>query len=134
MMHGEAKGGTLGEQDERLQILQMIETGAISADEGVKLLKALDDAAEAEASTPSGRRPKWIRVHVTDLTTGKRKVNVNIPMGLVNVGMRLGARFAPEMEDMDLSEIMEAINEGTTGKIIDVEDAEDGERVEIFVE
>ncbi len=124
----------MGEQDERLQILQMIETGAISADEGVKLLKALDDAAEAEASAPSGRRPKWFRVHVTDLTTGKRKVNVNIPMGLVNVGMRLGARFAPEMEDMDLSEIMEAINEGTTGKIIDVEDAEDGERVEIFVE
>jgi hypothetical protein len=129
-------GGTMGEQDERLQILQMIETGAISADDGVKLLKALDDATEAEVETsgPSGRRPKWFRVHVTDLTTGKRKVNVNIPMGLVNVGMRLGARFAPEMEDMDLSEIMEAINEGTTGKIIDVEDREDGERVEIFVE
>jgi hypothetical protein len=126
----------MGEQDERLQILQMIETGAISADDGVKLLKALDDATEAEVETsgPSGRRPKWFRVHVTDLTTGKRKVNVNIPMGLVNVGMRLGARFAPEMEDMDLSEIMEAINEGTTGKIIDVEDREDGERVEIFVE
>ncbi|MGC9360515.1 MAG: SHOCT-like domain-containing protein [Anaerolineae bacterium] len=124
----------MDEQDERLQILKMIETGAISADEGVKLLKALDDAAEAEASGPSGRRPKWFRVHVTDLTTGKRKVNVNIPIGLVNVGMRLGARFAPQMDDMDLSEIMKSINEGTMGKIIDVEDAEDGERVEIFVE
>lgn len=124
----------MGEQDEKLQILKMIETGAISADEGVKLLQALDEAADAETAAPSSRAPKWFRVHVTDLATGKRKVNVNIPMGLVNVGMRLGARFAPEMDDVDLREIMEAIKQGTVGKIIDVEDPEDGERVEIFVE
>jgi len=112
----------------------MIETGTISADEGVKLLKALDEASEAEDETTSTRMPKWFRVHVTDLATGRRKVNVNIPMSLVNVGMRLGARFAPELDDMEIGEIMEAIKQGTVGKIIDVEDPEDGERVEIFVD
>jgi hypothetical protein len=112
----------------------MIETGTISADEGVKLLKALDEASEAEGETTSSRMPKWFRVHVTDLATGRRKVNVNIPMSLVNVGMRLGARFAPELDDMEIGEIMEAIKQGTVGKIIDVEDPEDGERVEIFVD
>ena len=124
----------MGEQNERLQILKMIETGTISADEGVKLLKALDEASEAEDETTSTRMPKWFRVHVTDLATGRRKVNVNIPMSLVNVGMRLGARFAPELDDMEIGEIMEAIKQGTVGKIIDVEDPEDGERVEIFVD
>ncbi len=124
----------MGEQDERLQILKMIETGAISADEGIKLLQALGDAAEAEPVKAQEGRPKWFRVRVTDLATGKRKVSVSIPVGLVKVGMRLGARFAPEIDDMDLSEIIGAINDGTTGKIIDVEDPEDGERVEIFVE
>ncbi|MGI6381458.1 MAG: SHOCT-like domain-containing protein [Anaerolineae bacterium] len=124
----------MSEQDDRLQILKMIETGTISADEGVKLLKALDEADDAEEATAHSRMPKWFRVHVTDLATGRRKVNVNIPMGLVNVGMRLGARFAPELDDMEIGEIMEAIKQGTVGKIIDVEDPEDNERVEIFVD
>ncbi len=124
----------MSEQDDRLQILKMIETGTISADEGVKLLKALDEADDAEEATTQSRMPKWFRVHVTDLATGRRKVNVSIPMGLVNVGMRLGARFAPELDDMEIGEILEAIKQGTVGKIIDVEDSEDGERVEIYVD
>jgi hypothetical protein len=44
----------------------------------------------------------------------------------------MGARFAPE--EIDLEEVMQALESGTEGKIVDVEDAEDGERVEIFVE
>jgi hypothetical protein len=33
-----------------------------------------------------------------------------------------------------MSEIMEALRSGTTGKIVDVMDDEDGEHVEIYVE
>jgi len=73
-------------------------------------------------------------VRVTDLDTGKNKVNVNIPMGLVNVGMKMGARFAPNVEGLNFEEIMEAIRSGAQGKIVDVVDDEDGERVEIFIE
>jgi hypothetical protein len=65
-------------------------------------------------------------------------VSVNLPLGLVNVGLKMGARFVPEMGELDVNELMGEINaaiqEGTQGKIIDVEDHEDGERVEIFVE
>jgi hypothetical protein len=61
-------------------------------------------------------------------------VNVNIPMGLVNVGLKMGAKFAPEVEGMDVQQIADAINSGMTGKIIDVTDEEDGEHVEIYVE
>jgi hypothetical protein len=55
-------------------------------------------------------------------------------MGLVNFGMKMGARFAPEMENLDLNEIMQAIQEGAQGKIVEVEDEEDNERVQIYVE
>ena len=78
--------------------------------------------------------PRWFRVRVTDMATGRAKVNVNIPMGLVNVGIKMGARFAPEVEGVNYEEIMEAIQSGQQGKIMDVTDEEDGERVEIFVE
>ncbi|MBN1401517.1 MAG: hypothetical protein JXA74_11810 [Anaerolineae bacterium] len=120
--------------EERMQILKMIENGHISAEEGAQLLSALEEASTKEEGEERGGRAKWFRVRVTDKKTGRNKVNVNIPMGLVNVGMRIGAKFAPEMEDLDFSEVMDAIKTGTRGKIIEVEDDEDGERVEIYVE
>ncbi len=122
--------------EERMQILKMVADGKISAEEGAKLLAALETERKREtrppAEAPSAAR--WFRVRVTDLETGKNKVNVNLPMSLVDVGTRMGARFAPELEDLDFKDIIEQIKSGAQGKIIEVEDAEGGERVEIYVE
>jgi len=119
--------------EERLQILKMVEEGQISANDGARLLEALE-SSDADSAQTSAGRARWFRVRVSDMTSGKAKVNVNIPLGLVNIGMRMGARFAPEMDNADLQEIMDAIKSGTVGKIMDVEDSEDGQRVEIYVE
>jgi translation elongation factor EF-1beta len=73
-------------------------------------------------------------VRVTDTESGKNKVNINIPMGLVNVGMKMGARFVPENSDINLEELFEQIRSGAHGKIIEVIDDESGEHVEIFIE
>ena len=122
--------------DERMQILKMIEEGKISAGEGAELLRALSREAQGQAAEPlkGTSTPRWFRVRVTDTATGRSKVNVNIPMGLVNVGIKMGARFAPEIEGVEYKEIMEAIRSGQQGKIFDLTDEADGERVEIFVE
>jgi len=114
----------------------MIEEGKISAIEGAELLRALDQDTNAKESVPlkGASAPRWFRVRITDTLTGKNKVNVNIPMGLVNVGMKMGARFAPEIEGMDFDEITEIIRGGAQGKVMDIIDDEEGERVEIFVE
>lgn len=122
--------------EERMQILKMIEEGKISASEGAELLRALDQDNSAKENEPlkGASTPKWFRVRITDTTTGKNKVNVNIPMSLVNVGMKMGARFAPEIEGMDFNEITDLIRSGAQGKVMDVVDGEEGERVEIFVE
>jgi hypothetical protein len=121
--------------EERMQILNMVAEGQISAEDGAKLLAALEPAKKdvrVVAQAPSA--PKWFRVRVTDLESGKSKVNVNLPMSLVDVGTRMGARFAPELEDLDFNDIIDQIKSGAQGKIIEVEDAEGGERVEIYVE
>ena len=122
--------------EERMQILKMVSEKKITAEEGAKLLSALEPDKKAAAAVVVGgpSSPRWFRVRVTDLETGKPKVNVNLPMSLVNVGMKMGARFAPEIEGIDLSGVFEQIQEGAQGKLIDVEDMEDGERVEIYVE
>jgi hypothetical protein len=120
--------------EERMQVLKMVEKGQISAEEGARLLEAIEAAGSKEQAKSGGGQPRWFRVRVTDMRTGKSKVNVNIPMSLVNVGMRLGAKFAPEVSGVQMEEIMNAVKEGASGKIVDVEDEEDGEHVEIYVE
>ena len=119
--------------DERMQILNMIQSGQVSAEEGSKLLAALR-AGTKETPSTEGAQPRWFRVRITDLRTGRSKVNVNIPMTLVNVGIKMGARFVPQAEGMDYEELADAIRSGAQGKIVDVEDEESGEHVEIFVE
>ncbi len=121
--------------EERLRILKMVEQGQISAEDAARLLAVLEERDRGEpapASTGAGAR--WFRVRVTDLKSGRSKVNVNIPMGLVHVGLKLGARFAPGIEGLDAHRVIEMIREGARGKLVDVEDDEGGERVEIFVE
>ncbi len=49
--------------------------------------------------------------------------------------MKMGAKFAPAgLEGLDMQQIISAIKSGGEGKIVDVEDEEDGEHVEVFIE
>ena len=124
--------------EERMKILKMIEEGKINAEEGAKLLAALADSRRTpppvSAAALTGGSARWLRIRVTDSVTGKTKVNVNLPMGLVDVGLKIGARFAPEIDAEQMDAINQALKSGLSGKIIDVTDEEDGEHVEIFVE
>jgi len=122
--------------EERMRILKMIDEGKISAEEGAKLLSALSENRRGNSSIPS-RGPgaaRWLRVRVTDVVTGRSKATVQIPLALIESGMKIGAHFAPEVEGVDMPTIMEALRSGMTGKIVDVVDEKDGEHVEIFVE
>jgi len=119
--------------EERARILQMVSEGKITAEEGVKLLNALRSSTDQPRSAhPSS--PRWIRVQVTDLETGRTRVNVNLPFRLVRAATKLGARFSPGTEDLDWDELVAAIQEGASGQLVDVEDSKSGERVQIFVE
>jgi hypothetical protein len=129
--------------EERMKILKMIQEGKITAEQGVQLLDAMDAGAQrAKPGIPTppappagpGRGSHWFRVLVTDTNTGKTRVNVRLPVGLVSAGMKMGARFSPQVERLDPQQLMEFLNSGETGKIIDVVDEDDGEHVEVFIE
>jgi len=120
--------------EERMRILKMIEEKQVTAEEGVKLLAALKTAGPDMQGQRDAPRSRWLRVRVTDRGTGRSKVNVNLPLCLIDVGLKMGARFAPDMADIDWNAIQAAIREGLQGRIIEVEDDADDERVEVFVE
>lgn len=122
----------MANSEERMKILKMIEEGKLSAEEGAKLLAALASGNRPSGMTASGAR--WLRVRVTDVNSGRSKATVQIPLSLLEAGMKIGAHFAPEIDGVNMDQLMEALRAGVTGKIIDVTDDEDGEHVEIFVE
>jgi hypothetical protein len=130
--------------EERMKILKMIQEGKITADEGAELLEALDPrqvktGAPVPAPAPplppiSMREPRWFRVVVTDTNTGKTRVNVRLPVSLISAGLKMGARFSPQVEGVDSEQLMNFLRSGETGKVIDVLDEEDGEHVEVYIE
>ncbi|MBN1934308.1 MAG: hypothetical protein JW934_06570 [Anaerolineae bacterium] len=119
--------------EERARILQMVSEGKVSAEEGAKLLAALRESAP-KVRSPNSTSGRWFRVRVTDVESGRTKVNVNLPLSLVSVAAKMGARFSPEINEIDWEELMQAIQEGAEGKLVEVEDDQGGERVEVFVE
>ena len=132
--------------EERMKILKMVQDGKITAAQAAELLKALENrttppggsGAPGQAVPPGQQaaptRGRWFRVRITDTDTGKTRVNVRMPLSVVTAGMKMGMRFSPEVEGMDITQLAELIQSGETGQIVDVFDEEDGEHVEVFVE
>lgn len=128
--------------EERMQILKMIQEGKISAEEGARLLEVLERVNKPSQSKPgdtsSSNAPhgpaRWMRVRVTDTKTGKARVNVRMPVSLIKSGLKMGARFSPEVEGLDMSQLMAFIDSGEVGQVVDVCDEEDGEHVEVYIE
>ena len=139
---------------EQQEILELLAKGKISADEAAELLSNLsgkgekiDPASEKEPEPvmpeeivkpekeKNGKQPSWFKVRVRNLETGKNKVTVNIPLRMVDFGLKLGKRFAPELDGLDYSELtgMMKTMDGP-GVLIEVEDEESNEHVQVFVE
>ena len=126
--------------EERMKVLRMVEAGKITAEQATQLLEALDEAPTTPKGAPGGpaippnMAGRWFRVRVTDSDTGKVRVNVRLPVGVVNAGLKMGMRFAPQVEGLDLDSLSTMINNGEVGQIVDVFDEKDGEHVEVYIE
>ena len=80
---------------------------------------------------------RFFRIKVSDPENDRTMVNVNLPIGLVNFGLKLASRYIPEDSGLDFEAINQAVQEGAIGKIIDVQQGtedEPGVRVEIYVD
>ncbi len=132
----------MASSEEKMKILTLIEQGKITPEEGVRLLNALDraqasrTAGQSSPSRPvySAGGPRWLLVRVTDMATDKVRVNVRLPVTVVNTGMKLGARLSPDIGQSEMDQIMEAIQAGRTGKIVDLTSNEDREHIEVLLE
>ena len=125
--------------EERLKILKMVQEGKISAEEGIKLMDAFTESGRSTGSKIydsklNRKTARWFRVRVTDQISGKIKVDIRLPINVVKAGSKLGARFSPEMSGLNMDQIMEHADAGTTGRIFELTHDSDQELVEVFIE
>lgn len=100
---------------------------------GAKQALKVEELPAATARTKNDQ-PRWLRIRVTELSSGKSKVIVNIPFGMVKFGLGMAKMFAPEKFGADWDQIGEMLPTGGEGLMVDVEDAESNEHVQIYVD
>ncbi len=83
----------------------------------------------------NGQPPRWLKIRVRELDSGRNRATVTLPLGLVNFGFGIARRFGADFNEMDnVEEIWRLIKDGERGVIVDVEDEEDNHHVQIYLD
>ncbi|SHK07645.1 hypothetical protein SAMN05444401_0532 [Clostridium amylolyticum] len=121
-------------KEEIQRVLKMLEEGKIDAEkaaEFIDLLKSNDKSAAAKEVSPEYLN-KMLKVNISE--QGGDKVNVKVPIKFIKaLGGAVTKIPGVEMQGVDIKVIMDAIDEGLDGKIVDIS-SENGDIVEIVIE
>lgn len=124
-------------REEVLQVLRMVESKALTAEEAAKLLDALEEEPGAEAPsagavaagaepgsrTARARGAETILVHVEPLDGVGSQLDIRLPLGLARFALRnipKEARSEMRQQGVDMDQILEQVARGTIGKIVDI--------------
>jgi hypothetical protein len=123
--------------EEKMRILKMIESGKISAEDGIKLLEALEINQGEKTAQTENTFGKMLNIKITDIESGDVKVNLRVPLGIAHVIKSL----IPESELQKLQErginldlIFQNIDSGGIGKLLEVEDNEHKQIIVLSIE
>lgn len=127
--------------EEISKILKMVQEGKISSDKAEELIEALNNKNTSlqtfqNASNDNDIIHKMLKIKV--ISHDGDNVNVNLPIRFVKTILKtVGSLPIPEhvkgMENLDLNLILDAIDNGFLGKIVDVKSA-NGDLVEVIIE
>lgn len=136
-------------KEEIARILTMVQEDKISADQAAELIQALQHqndhsnaiSTHSNQSQGSSYWDKMLRIRVS--SEDGDKVNVNLPIRLIKVGLKAGlniaakipesAKYVQDIDVIDIDLILESIEQELSGQIVNVESA-DGEKVSVTIE
>ena len=124
-------------KEEIKRILDLVEEGKIDSDKAAELIEALNGTQPTAAKQVAtlGNSDKMLKVRVISGT--EDNVNINVPVNFLKaIGSAVNSIKIPgvsEQEGVDVAMIMNAIDAGLEGKIVDVKSA-NGDIVEIVIE
>jgi hypothetical protein len=122
-------------KEEVKRILKMVEEGKIDLDKASELIEAINKPTNVQTLPVSSNLDKMLKVRVLSAT--KDTVNVNVPVKFLKaIGNAVNNIKIPGVSDeegIDIKMIMEAIDSGLEGKIVDAKSS-NGDIVEVSIE
>ncbi|MGG3556573.1 hypothetical protein ABES23_07985 [Peribacillus frigoritolerans] len=128
-------------KEEISRVLTMVQEGKIDADKGSELIQVLKEKEETGhklLEKPTKYLDKTLKIRV--ISAENDNVTVNLPIKLVKVVLMAGHSIAasiPQSEkyvkDVDISLIIEAIENELDGQIVDIKSA-NGDTVSVIID
>lgn len=122
-------------KEEIKRILKMVEEGKLDLDKATELIEAINKPVNIQQLPGSENIDKMLKVRVISGTNDT--VNVNVPVKILKaIGNAVNTIKIPgisDQEGIDIKMIMEAIDSGLEGKIVDVKSG-NGDLVEVIIE
>ena len=132
-------------QDEQRMIVTMTADGTINAEEGRKLLAALDESygltPPLPPTQPNPTPARTLRLRVVNPTNGQTVANVGLPLPMIEFGLnvtsRLGSRLPPTIslqgQRIELADVIARVRRGEQGRLFGLT-TDKGDVIEIAVE
>ncbi|MBI3971380.1 MAG: hypothetical protein HY332_08825 [Chloroflexi bacterium] len=86
-----------------------------------------------DSQTTGTAGPHWLRIRVVD-RHDRSKLNVQLPIGIIGLALRLGARWIPELRLLDPDLVLATVLGRPTGTLFQASDEAGGDRVELILE
>lgn len=106
----------------------------LKAEEAITIRMPEKPAAANGDAAPAEDKARWLKIRVRDTATGKNKVSITLPLGVVRLALALGSRFSDDMAGMDTDALMAFFKAGQRGVLVEAEDEEDNEHVQIYLD
>jgi MFS family permease len=120
--------------DQRLVILEKLESQQISAEEASRLLEGVSEGSWSKLANPREIiERRHVRIRVSNVVSGIMKVDLRLPVGLVNTVLYLGGHLSPDLDSDEsdkLKELMESLSTQQDQKQLD----SDGEHLEVSID
>lgn len=119
--------------EERKLILEMLSSGKIKVSEAEKLLDETEGEKDREPSPPKSLNKKFLRILVKE--ENNVKVNINIPIALASVGLKLIPKDALKIDGkvFDVNEILQLVQEGNEGELVNIDSIDNGKEVTVKI-
>jgi Tfp pilus assembly ATPase PilU len=108
-------------------ILEQLERGEMSSEAAIQAMKE-------EHEEKGQKKTHYLKVNVSRLHDDQPRVNVRIPLSMVGLGLALGSKYAPELTELNLDQIVDDLEVMGDGTIVEVQDIEEDEHVLISIE
>jgi len=121
--------------DQRIDIIEQLEQGQISAQAASQMLEAVDHGAWARLVPQADKsiERRHLRIRVSDLSSGMMKMDLRLPMGLVNTVLYAGGQFSADLEEASDEHLRELLSRDGLHEALKQVDA-NGERMEVTLE